>query len=372
MHGVREVAADPGARRRRPCGRRDPHVLLRGAQILFIGSYGHGIALARPDPASGLPMRTEPAADTPDPSYLALSPDGRFLYAANALDAGAVSAFAVEGDGVLRPLGSRSTHGSNPCHVHVRPDGRHVLSANYKSGSVAVHPVAPDGSLGEASDVVRHTGAGPDPERQDGPHAHQVVSDPAGRFVLAVDLGADAVFTYTLDSGKLTPAGEARWRPGAGPRHLAFHPSGRVAYVSDELDSTVTACAYDPERGRLTRQRIVPAVPEAGGQPGAGAERNYPSEVLVSADGRFVYVANRGRDCVAWFAADDELTPLGSAPCGGRWPRHIAFGRDGRLLHVANQHSDNLATLHVRDDGSLTPAGPAASTGTPTMVLPAG
>ncbi|MGH3712027.1 MAG: lactonase family protein [Micromonosporaceae bacterium] len=341
-----------------------PHVAGH-RQGLYVGSYGHGIALAVADPATGLATRVGTAADTPDPSYLAISHDRRVLYAVNELDAGTVSAFAVAPDGVLRPLGSRPTYGASPCHVHVHPSGRYVLSANYGSGSVTVHPVDADGALEEPSDVVRHTGSGPDPARQQGPHAHQIVTDPAGGFVHAVDLGADAVFTYRLRAGKLAPAGEMRTRPGSGPRHLSFHPSGRQAYLTEELTSTVTACTYAPEQGRLTAVQTLATAPRTD-------TRNYPSELLVSADGRFVYVANRGHNSVAVFAVDgDRLTARGTVPSGGDWPRHIAFSRDGHFLYAANQKSGQLATLRVdRRDGSLTPAGPALSSGTPTMVLP--
>lgn len=334
---------------------------------LYVGSYGNGIALATADPATGLPTLVGTVADTPDPSYVALSPDGRTLYAANELEAGTISAFAVRAGGALRFLGSRSTRGAHPCHVHVHPNGKYVLSANYTSGSVTVHPIGAGGALREASDVAQHTGSGPDATRQEGPHAHKVLTDPQGRYVHAVDLGADRVFGYKLYKGKLLPIGALRLPPGSGPRHLSFHPSGRTAYVTNELTATVTVLAYDPTFGRFTPVQTLLTAPETPGT------RNYPSEVLVSAGGRFVYVANRGHNSVAVFAVDgDRLTALGTAPAGGDWPRHIAFSRDGRFIYVANQRSGQLTTLRVNgQDGSLTPAGPALTTGTPTVVLPA-
>lgn len=338
-----------------------------GRRRVYIGSYGNGIALVTVNPATGLPMLAGKAADTPDPSYVALSPDGRTLYAANELEAGTISAFAVGHGGALRFLGSRSTRGAHPCHLQVHPNGGFVLSANYTSGNVTVHPIGAGGALEEASDVAQHTGSGPDPERQEGPHAHKVLTDPRGRFVHAVDLGADTVFGYRLDSGKLVQIGALRLPPGSGPRHLTFHPSGRFAYVTNELTATVGVLGYDPARGRFTLVRTLSTAPATPGV------RNYPSEVLVSADGRFVYIANRGHNSVAAFAVNgDGLTALGTTPAGGDWPRHIAFSRDGRFIYVANQRSGELATLKVNGhNGSLTSAGPALATGTPTVVLPA-
>jgi len=342
----------------------EPAETRPNAGLLYVGSYGHGIGRCRIDPVTGLPA-PGPATETPQPSYLALAGDGRTLYAANEQTAGTVSAFAIRPGGELRQLGSRSSHGADPCYVHVHPDGRHLLTANYSSGSLAVHPIQPDGALGEASDVVQHTGTGPDPERQQGPHAHQVRTDVAGRFVHAADLGADTVFGYRLRGGALVPAGELRLPPGSGPRHLSFHPSGAVAYVANELNSTLAVLRYDPREGRLTLASTVPTAP-------AGDVRNYPSELVVSRDGRFVYVGNRGHNSIAIFAVTgDRVTALGTVPCGGDWPRHLALSADGRRLYVANQLSDQVATFRVEPrGGGLTPAGPALVTGTPTMALP--
>ncbi|HWH00976.1 MAG TPA: lactonase family protein [Pilimelia sp.] len=333
---------------------------------LYLGSWGHGIRTAELDPATGLPARLAPGADSPDPSYLALAPGGRTLYAANELAEGTISAFAVARGGGLRPLGATPTGGVHPVYVHAHPNGRYVLSANYTSGSVSVLPVLPGGGLGAPTDVAQHTGSGPDPQRQQGPHPHKVLTDPAARFVHAVDLGADAVVSYRLRRGRLERVGAARMHPGAGPRHLAFDPRGRAAYVANELDGTLTVLRYDAGCGRLTPHQTLPAAP-------AGDVRNYPGEVVVSPDGRFVYVSNRGPNTIGIFAAGrDGLTPVGSVPSGGNWPRHIALDGAGTLLYVANQISGDVTTLRVnRRTGGLSPAGPALAVPTPTMVLPA-
>jgi 6-phosphogluconolactonase len=307
-----------------------------------------------------------------NPSYLALSPDRRTLYAVDEQAEGAVTAVRLGAGRPPEVLGSRATGGADPCHLAVHPGGGFLLSAHYTDGSLAVHPVERDGSLGEATDVVRHTGSGPDPERQQGPHAHMVITDPAGRYVLAVDLGTDTVHTYRLDErkGRLQERGQAATRPGAGPRHLAFHPSGRHAYLVNELDNTLVVCGYEPRTGTLE-----PGTPQAtlplGADPG---ERNYPAGVIVSSDGRFVYVSNRGHNSIAVFAVHRggaELRLLGATPSGGVYPRHIALDPTGTLLFAAHQKSGSVATFRVdRRTGRLTSAGALLAAPVPVCVLP--
>jgi 6-phosphogluconolactonase len=240
-------------------------------------------------------------------------------------------------------LNRQPNQGSGPCHL--AKVGDHLLSANYGSGDIAVHPIAADGSLGQQTDLVRHEGSAP--------HAHQVVR--AGEYVLAVDLGTDSIYTYTLAAGKLTLQHQAKVKTGAGPRHLVFHPSGKYAYVADELDSTVTICGYD--NGVLTVLDTLPT----------GAGENYPGEVVISADGRFVYVTNRGHNSISIFRTNEAgLELVGTPSCGGDWPRHAAFDPTGRLLFVANQKSNNVTTFAVdQTTGTLTQTG---DLGTPTPV----
>ncbi|ANW21457.1 lactonase family protein [Streptomyces clavuligerus] len=312
----------------------------------FIGSFtsagGRGIIAADVDAETGALTATGVSDALADPSYLALgqSAAGPVLYAVSEGDEGAVGAFALR-DGGLAPLGGPvPVDGSGPTHLAVH-DG-HLLTANYGSGSVSVLPLAEDGTIGPVRCVVRHEGSGPDPDRQRGPHAHQVLPDPSGRWVLAVDLGIDAVLVYTLDraTGTLTPHGRTALRPGTGPRHLAFHPAGRHAYVLNELEPTLTVCRWDAAAGVLEPVGEVPLLPEDG-----AAGRVYPSEVVVAPDGRRLWVALRGHDSVAVLDLDpsgERADPVTTVPCGGRWPRDLARDPAGRRLYAANERSGEV------------------------------
>lgn len=297
-------------------------------------------------------------AGVPDPSYLALAPGGDTLYAVSETAEGAVAAYRVTGErpeqvGAPVPVG-----GSGPTHLSVF-DG-HVLTANYGSGSVTAVPVRADGSLaGAASDVLQHKGSGPHNRRQQGPHAHQVQSDPSGRWAVSIDLGTDSVRVCTLTGGSLAVHREISLRPGSGPRHLAFHPDGARAYVLNELTPTLTVCRWDSGEGLLeplTERQVLPDAP---------AGDAYPSGVVVSPDGRFVWTATRGEDVLSTFAVEgEELRLVGTVPCGGDWPRAIA--ESGGFLYAANERSGNVtwfaldpATGLPRYEGSL--AVPAAS-----------
>ncbi|MFF0345257.1 lactonase family protein [Kribbella sp. NPDC004875] len=309
---------------------------------MYVGTYGDGIGIATYD-GRGTITATGSIAGVADPSFVIRS--GNFLYAVNEQDVGEVTAIDIAG--IPKILNRRPNNGSGPCHL--AKIGDHLLTANYGSGDIAVHPINADGSLGQQTDLVKHEGSGP--------HAHQVVQ--AGDYVLAVDLGTDSIYTYTLAGGKLTLQHQAKVQAGAGPRHLVFHPSGRYAYVADELDSTVTVCGYaDGVVTPLATQPTAPAGPQ-----------NYPGEIVVSADGAFVYVTNRGHNTIAVFRTNGaELEPIGTPGCGGDWPRHCAFDPSGRLLFVANQKSNNIATFLVdQTSGGLTQAGDF-STPTPVCV----
>ncbi|MET8953942.1 lactonase family protein [Streptomyces sp. NPDC004393] len=341
-----------------------------GPRPLYVGTYtsveggGRGIGLATYDPGSGAVTGTGTLTGVPDPSYLAVHPDGHTLYAVDEQQDGSVTAVRLDGH---RILGSRSTGGAGPCHLSVHPSGRWLLSANYLSGSVAVHPIDPTGALGERTDLVTHTSPPPGPGQQ-GPHAHQFLTGPDGDHVLAVDLGTDTVYTYRLDPsrGTLAEVSRARTRAGAGPRHLTFHPGGRFAYLANEVDNTAVVCAYDPATGRLT-----PGEPQSAG---TGAGTNYPAQFAVTADGAYAYLANRGHNSVTGYAVEAggaRLRLLDTVPVSGDFPRHLALSPDGGLLFTANQRSGTVSVFHVdRANGELRLAGEPFASPVAVCALP--
>ncbi|GKQ39308.1 hypothetical protein ALMP_58360 [Streptomyces sp. A012304] len=294
------------------------------------------------DPDSGALTVLGTLDGAPDPSYLALSPTGDTLYAVSETAEGAVAAYRLTRDGLPEPAGPPVPVDANgPTHLSVF-DG-HVLTANYGSGSVTAVPVRPDGTLARAaSSVLRHSGSGPHTPRQQGPHAHQVQPDPSGRWAVSVDLGTDSVRVCDLRDGDLVLHREFALRPGSGPRHLAFHPSGSYAYIVNELTPTVTVCRWDAPEGSLKPLTEVPLLPEA---PAGDA---YPSGIVVSPDGRFVWTATRGEDVLSVLAVADEgstLRLVGTVPCVGRWPRALAAS--GGFLYVANERSGDVTWFAV-------------------------
>ncbi|MFJ7343134.1 lactonase family protein [Streptomyces sp. NPDC101110] len=355
-----EASASPSGGDRRPSGPRPLHL---GTYTSAEGG-GKGIGLATYDPGTGRITGAGTIGGVGDPSYLAVHPDRRTLYAVDERDDGAVTAVRLSDRKVL---GSRSTGGAAPCHLSVHPGGRWLLSANYGSGSVAVHPIDASGALGERTDLVRHSAPPPGPG-QEGPHAHQVVTSPDGGHVLAVDLGTDSVHTYRLDekAGRLTEVARARTRPGAGPRHLTFHPGGRYAYLANEVDNTVAVCSYDKASGRV-------AVGEAQST-GTGRGSNYPAQILVTANGRYAYLANRGHNSLTRYAVEAQgarLRLLDTVPVGGDFPRQIAFSPEGTLLFAANQKSSTVTVFHVDEtDGGLRRTGESFPSPVAVCALP--
>lgn len=345
----------------------------RRTGTLFLGTYtsttpgGTGIGVASYDTATGGITSRTVVTGVENPSYLAPHPTGRTLYAVDEQQNGGVTAVALADDGSFRVLGTQPTGGAGPCHLSVHPGGRWLLSANYTSGSVAVHPLAADGSVGERTDLVAHTAPAPGPG-QDGPHAHQIVTAPDGGHILAVDLGNDTVYTYRLDEdrGTLEQLSYAALRPGAGPRHLTFHPDGRHAYLACELDNTVVVCGYDPATGALT-----PGAPQSTG---TGGGTSYPAQLLVTGDGRFAYLANRGHNSLTRYAVEGggaALRLLDTVPVGGDFPRHTAFSPDGALLFAANQRSGTVTAFRVdADSGALSPVGSPFPAPAAVCVLP--
>jgi 6-phosphogluconolactonase len=328
-------------------------------EIVYVGTYtdgaSRGIYRFELDPATGETTRPVLAGSTDNPSFLALHPNGRVLYAVNELasfqgrDTGAVSSFSIDpATGGLTLVGQEPSGGTDPCHLVVDHAGRHALVANYSSGSVEVLPLAADGGLGAPTSVIPQAGSGPNAARQAGPHTHSILLDPAERFAFAANLGADRIFVYRFDagSGALEPVnpGGVPVAPGSGPRHLAWHPSGRFLYLISELASTLTCFRYDAAAGTLEAIQTVTTLPEGF------AGTNTAAELVVSADGRFLYASNRGADSVAVFSIDGatgRIVLREQAPAGGKTPRHFAIDPSGRWMLVANQGSDGIAIFDL-------------------------
>ena len=362
---------------------------VTGPLWVYIGTYtgpksaSKGVYVSKLDLATGALSPPELAAETTSPSFLALHPNRQFLYAVGEVGefagkkTGSVSAFAIDADtGKLKPLNSQSSGGTGPCHLTVDETGKAVVVANYGGGSVAALPVGEDGTLKEPTAVIQHQGSSVNPKRQEGPHAHCIKPDPGNRFVLATDLGLDKVLVYRFDpaKGTLTPHDPpaATLAPGAGPRHFAFHPNGQYVYVINELASTVTAFAYDADRGALSELQTVSTLPE-------GFKGNTSTaEVQVHPSGKFLYGSNRGHDSIASFRIDEQtgkLTPIGHTPTGGKTPRNFGIDPTGAYLIAANQNTGNLVVFRIDPQGGeLKPTGAAIEVGSPVCVkfLPAG
>jgi len=348
---------------------------------LYIGTYtwkaSKGIYLSSLDPASGELQAPVLAGVATNPSFVAIHPSRRFLYAVGEVDrfggqkGGVLSAFAIDPQsGKLTLLDQQSSRGPGPCHVAVDRTGRWALVANFSGGSVACLPIQEDGRLGEATDFVQHKGSSVNPQRQQGPHAHAAYFDAANRFVFVPDLGLDKVMIYRFDAarGKLL-ANDPAWvsmAPGAGPRHLAFHPNGRFAYVINEINSTVTVLAYDAARGALKPIESVSTLPE--GFQG----KSTTAEVLVHPSGKFLYGSNRGHDSIVAFAIDAEtgkLRLIGHEPTQGKTPRNFAIDPLGNFLLAANQDSDNVVVLRIdAQSGKLQAAGHSIKVAAPVCV----
>jgi 6-phosphogluconolactonase len=317
------------------------------------------------------------AVETPNPSFIDLDMKRRLLFAVNEIDefdgrpTGSVSAFSIDrATGKLTLLNQRPSMGAGPCHLVLDNENRNVLVANYGSGSVAVLPVGSDGRLGTATSVVQHVGRSIRPDRQRGPHAHCMTLDPANHFAFACDLGLDKVLSYRFDArqGKLMPNDPAfvSTRPGAGPRHMVFRPDGRFAYVVNELNSTVTAYAYESNRGVLKDVQTVTTLPEYFD----GA--NTCAEVGVHPSGKYLYVSNRGHNSVVLFRIDPAkgtLTYIEEQGTGGSTPRHFGIEPSAQHLAIANQDSDTVLVCRIdAGNGRLKPSGVFASVPSPVCV----
>jgi 6-phosphogluconolactonase len=354
-----------------------------GKYLFYVGTYteegskSKGIYSFRFDAATGQSTALGLAAETTNPSFVALHPNGRFLYAVNELgnykgpNSGGVSAFSVDQKtGKLTFLNEVPSRGADPCYIIVDKAGKNVLVANYTGGSVAVFPILADGKLGESSSFMQHTGHGADPKRQEGPHAHSIDLSPDNGLAFVDDLGLDELLVYKFDSGKgsLTPNNPpfVKLDPGSGPRHFALHPSGKFGYVVAEMASTVTALSVDLKTGKLERLQTLSTLPE-----GFKGE-NDDAEVHVHPSGKFVYTSNRGHDSIAVFAVDPNkgtLTKVDNVPTQGKIPRSFEIDPTGHFLLAENQKSDNIVIFRIdQKTGRLTATGQVLEVGSPVCV----
>jgi 6-phosphogluconolactonase len=365
---------------------------MKNEMLVYVGTYtepirfgtgrilqgkGKGIYVYRLDQTSGAMELVHTVTGITNPSYLAFDSTWRFLYAVNELKeyegkpTGTVSAFALDPNtGKLEFLNKQLTHGTDPCHVLVDKKRAFVFVSNFMSGSICVLPVLADGSLGEASDFIQHQGSGIDPARQKGPHAHSVTLDEAGRFAFVPDLGLDKLIVYRFDPkrGILEPNGVpwAKMKPGAGPRHVALHPSGKFAFLINELDSTLASLSYDGRKGTFDVLQIVPTLPEDY------HGKSDCADVQVSPSGAFVYGSNRGHDSIVIYRIHQrtgKLTYVGHEPTRGKTPRSFGIDPAGRFLLAANQDSDTIVTFRIEPrTGKLLPTGHVTQVPTPVCV----
>ena len=354
-----------------------------GKYLVYVGTYteegskSKGIYAYRFDEDANQITPLGLAAETTNPSFVALHPNGRFLYAVNEVqnykgpNSGGVSAFSVDrSTGKLTFLNEVPSRGADPCYIIVDKAGKYVLVANYTGGSVSVFPVLADGKLGEASQFVQHTGQGADPKRQEGPHAHSIDLSPDNRFAFVDDLGLDELKVYKYDTakGSLTPNSPpfAKLYAGAGPRHFVLHPSGKFAYVVAEMASTITAFTVDLNKGVLQRVQTVSTLPKDF------KGDNDDAEIQVHPSGRFLYASNRGHDSIAVFAIDPQkgtLTQIEDVPTQGKIPRSFEIDPTGSFLFAENQKSDNIVVFRIdAKTGRLTPTGKVLDVSSPVDV----
>jgi 6-phosphogluconolactonase len=340
----------------------------------YTGPKSKGIYLSRLDLTSGKLSAPIVAGEIAQPSFLALHPNRRFLYAVNETgegrrSTGQVTAFAIGTDGKLTLLNQQPSRGSGPCHLVVDRAGKNLLLANYGGGSVAAFPLGSDGRLGASTGFIQHSGSSVNPERQKGPHAHSINLDAANRFAVAADLGLDKVLVYRFDAAKgtLTPnePPSTSVKAGSGPRHFAFHPNGHNAYVINEIASTVTAFQYNAGQGVLKEVQTLSTLPKDYKGDSSTAE------VQVHPSGKFLYGSNRGHDSIAVFAieANGTLRYLENTPTGGRTPRNFGISPDGNYLLAANQDSDNVVVFRIDSkSGRLTSTGNTVAVPSPVCV----
>jgi 6-phosphogluconolactonase len=355
------------------------------ARFAYVGSYTKdppgggsenpvGLSVFRVDPKSGefTLIQQVPSAN---PSFVALDPSQRFLYVINEIDdyqgqkTGSAEAYSINPEtGTIALLNRQSVIGTIPGHLTVDPTGKYLVVANYMGGNFVTLPIQADGRLGPVAGSFANKGDGPNAERQEGPHPHIVVFDQAGRFIATADLGVDKVQTLRLENGNLRLVSEVSMTPGAGPRHVVFHHNGRILYVINELNATITALEYDPNSGQLGRQlQTVSTEPPGYSGPHSTAE------IAVDPSGKFLYASNRGHNSIAAFRIDPAsglLSPIGHTTSGIEFPRNFAIDPGGAWLYAANQKGDTIVQFRIdQATGRLVPTGHVTRSVTPVAIV---
>jgi len=332
----------------------------------FTDTGSKGIYQCVLDPESGKISHNGVTEGIDNPSFVTFGRYHNYLYSVGetakykGLPGGSVNAYRINrGDGSLEFINSQPSHGASPCHIYVDKSNQFVMAANYVTGNVAVYPIMDNGGLGYASDIDQHHGSGANPDRQKGPHAHCIITDPENRNVLSCDLGTDKVMIYKFDSdyGTLIPASQpyVELKPGSGPRHIKFHPNGKIAYVISEMGSAMSVFDYESGSGHMKEiQRISTLPDDFNGN-------NTCAELQVSSDGKFLYGSNRGHDSIVVFSIDPstgKLTTIQHQSVMGKTPRHFNLDPSEKFALAANQDSNNVVVLN-RDEnsGKLSPTG---------------
>lgn len=348
------------------------------SELVYVGTYTNhgskGIYAYEFDETTGKLSLQGLAAETESPSFLVLSNNQKFVYAVNETEnfegktSGGVSAFSKEANSYkLDFLNELASRGADPAHLAIDKTGRYVLVANYTSGNVAVFPILKNGSLGEAATFIQHKGSGVNHERQEGPHAHEIVMSPDNHFALITDLGLDKIFIYPFDSNKglLGEPHIVNTHPGAGPRHLVFSQDGHFVYAINELQSTIVVYAY-AAKGDMKELQTISSLPKDF------SGKNTAAEIALSSSGKFLYASNRGDDSIAVFAVDPAkgiLRPLQFISAQGKTPRYFVIDPSGEFLLAANQDSGNIVTFRIdQKSGRLTATGQEVQLSSPVCI----
>jgi 6-phosphogluconolactonase (cycloisomerase 2 family) len=363
----------------------DPVAGTPGPIFVYVGSYTKdppgggssnpvGLSVLRSDPATGA-LSLVQEVKSANPSFVALDPSRYFLYVVNEIDdyegqkSGSAEAYAIDpAKGKIKLLNRQSTNSPTPAHLAVDPTGRNLLVANYIGGDFVILPIGADGRLGPVSGAVKDMGSGPNNERQEAPHPHSVVFDPAGRFVAAADLGIDKVQIFRLAEGGLARVSKASVAPGAGPRHIAFDHFGKRLYIVNELNATVTAFDYDAATGQIGK-----LLQTISTEPSGYSGPHSTAEIAIHPSGKFLYASNRSHNSIVGYRIDPStglLAIIGFATQGVNCPRSFAIDPSGRWLYVANQKGDTIVQFEIdRDTGELQPTGQVTPSITPVVMV---